>query len=282
MRLAWLTDLHLNFVARHVFKKFIEEVAAQRPDAVLLGGDVGEAGTVTGFLETLARTWQVPVYFVLGNHDFYHGSIRQVYAEVVALTQRVPALIYLSGAEPIFLPDGTLLVGADGWGDGGFGDAVGSHVRLNDFMLIEEVQAAAPGAEQRALLSELGHASAAQLQRSSSAGIEQAERVICLTHVPPFREATWHEGRISDDNWLPWFSCRATGEVLRATATAYPGKQMLVLCGHTHGVGECEMLPNLRVLTGGSEYGRPQVQRMIDTGSFGHDDCPPSTLEAVS
>ena len=265
MRLAWLTDLHLNFVSPRRIKAFIEEVAAEKPDAVLLGGDVGEAETVTGFLKRLAQAWQVPIYFVLGNHDFYHGSIRQVRAEIAELTQRVPALTYLSGAEPVLLPGGTLLVGTDGWGDGGFGDAAGSHVRLNDFVLIEEVQSAAPGPDQRALLAELGRASAAQLQKSLSAGIEQAERVICLTHVPPFREATWHEGKVSDDDFLPWFSCRATGEVLRAAATAHPGKQMLVLCGHTHGAGECEVVPNLRVVTGGSEYGRPRLQEMIQT-----------------
>ena len=131
-------------------------------------------------------------------------------------------------------------------------------------MRIEEVQAAPPGAEQRRVLAELGRRSATQLHQSLSAGIEQAERAICLTHVPPLREATWHEGKISDDHWLPWFACRATGEVLRATMAAHPGKRMLVLCGHTHSGGQCQVLPNLQVLTGGSEYHQPRVQRMID------------------
>ena len=264
MHLAWLTDLHLNFVTRRTLQRFVEEVADSKPDAVLLGGDVGEAGTVVGFLERLAHAWQVPIYFVLGNHDFYHGSIRQVHAEIDALTQRVPTLVYLSETKPILLPGGTLLVGTDGWGDGGYGNAVGTHVRLNDFMLIKEVQATLPSAEQRSLLAELGRRSAAQLQKSLSAGIEQAEQVICLTHVPPFREATWHEGKISDDQWLPWFCCRATGEVLRETMAAHPDKRMLVLCGHTHSEGQCQVLPNLQVLTGGSEYHKPRVQRVID------------------
>jgi hypothetical protein len=36
-----------------------------------------------------------------------------------------------------------------------------------------------------------------------------------------------------------------------------------VLCGHTHGQGEVTMLPNLRVQTGGAEYGKPKVNKLI-------------------
>jgi hypothetical protein len=38
---------------------------------------------------------------------------------------------------------------------------------------------------------------------------------------------------------------------------------MTVLCGHTHSAGEARVLPNLRVLTGGAEYDRPEMQRML-------------------
>jgi len=37
-----------------------------------------------------------------------------------------------------------------------------------------------------------------------------------------------------------------------------------VLCGHTHGAGEAEILPNLRVLTAGARYGAPVVQRALE------------------
>ena len=57
-------------------------------------------------------------------------------------------------------------------------------------------------------------------------------------HVPPFREACWHQGRISDDLWRPPFSCKAVGEALVEAMEAHPGREMTVLCGHTHGAGE--------------------------------------------
>ncbi len=88
--------------------------------------------------------------------------------------------------------------------------------------------------------------------------------VIVLTHVPPFRESCWHEGKVSDDNWLPFFACKAVGDALREAMAAAPDRQMTVLCGHTHGSGEAQILPNLRVLTGGAVYGKPSVQRVIE------------------
>jgi Icc protein len=54
------------------------------------------------------------------------------------------------------------------------------------------------------------------------------------------------------------------GDVLAEAMAAHPDRNMTVLCGHTHGAGEAEMLPNLRVLTGGAVYGMPRIQRVLD------------------
>ena len=83
-------------------------------------------------------------------------------------------------------------------------------------------------------------------------------------HVPPFRESCWHEGRVSDDEYLPHFSCKAVGEVLLRCMRARPDRKLTVLCGHTHGRGSVDMLPNLSVVTGGADYGRPAVQAVWD------------------
>jgi len=64
-------------------------------------------------------------------------------------------------------------------------------------------------------------------------------------HVPPFRNACWHEGKISDDEYLPHFACKAVGDVLVDVMKKYPEGKLTVLCGHTYSKGVANILPNL-------------------------------------
>ena len=90
------------------------------------------------------------------------------------------------------------------------------------------------------------------------------DRVFFATHVPPLREACWHEGRISDDHWSPHFTCLAMGQALLEVMRDFPAKQLTVLCGHTHGAGECRPAPNIEILTGGAIYGVPELVRTFE------------------
>jgi 3',5'-cyclic-AMP phosphodiesterase len=93
--------------------------------------------------------------------------------------------------------------------------------------------------------------------------LERFERVILLLHVPPFREACWHEGAVSGDDWLRHFGCKAVGEVILKYMRKHRDRRLLVLCGHTHSSGEIRPLRNVRVLTGGAAYGAPAVARVL-------------------
>lgn len=262
MRLAWLTDIHLNFVDRSTIESLASEIRATSPDVVLIGGDIGEADNVCCFLKQLADQTRLPIYFVLGNHDFYGGSIADVRAKAVELTKQSIGLTWLAATDVIALTSQTALIGHDGWGDGGYGRVTNRSPVLNDFRLIEELRK-----ERNQLLSvlrQLGEEAAAHFQSVLPFALRNHEHVIVLTHVPPFREAAWHEGHESDENWLPYFACHAAGETLRDLMEANPDRRMTVLCGHTHGAGECQPLPNLKVWTGGAEYGHPRVQRLIE------------------
>jgi len=155
----------------------------------------------------------------------------------------------------------------DGRDDGRLGNYHGSDVMLIDFGLIEEFGGFDETPDERlAKLHALGDEAAAHFRAVLPAALSRFRHVIAVTHVPPFRESCWHEGKVSGDNWLPFFSCKAVGDVLVEAMVAAPDRKMTVVCGHTHGGGEAMILPNLRVLTGGAWYGKPNVQRVLAIG----------------
>ena len=269
-RVAWLTDIHLNFLEHVDRRQFARSVADASPDAVLVGGDIGESPDVVEHLREMADIVRCPIYFVLGNHDFYRGSIAQTRREVSELAAGSDHLVYLTGADVVELSPTTALVGHDGWGDARLGDYYGSRVLLNDFLLIDELRLF--NAERDDLdrprlepvLNALGDEAAGHFARVLPAAMESHRRVVALTHVPPFREAAWHQGKPSDDDWLPFFACKAVGDCFLEVMRDRPDRELLVLCGHTHGSGETQILENLRVLTGGARYREPAIQRVFE------------------
>ena len=262
-RAVWLSDLHLDCVSPDAALACWDAVAQQAADWVLIGGDVGQAENVVPLLRQVAAVLDLPVAFVLGNHDYYRGSIDSVRAEVREACRHEPRLRYLSDSPPISLSERVALVGHDGWGDARAGDYATSEVLLNDYFLIEEL-ARISREERRLRLNALGDEAAAHARRVLPQALATHEEAIFLTHVPPFREACWHEGQLSDDNWAPHFCCLALGAALREVMGSFPHRQLTVLCGHTHGRGEAEILPNLKVLTAGAEYGQPGIERVFD------------------
>lgn len=267
MRLAWLTDIHLNFVDDAGRVRFWETVRPQA-DALVITGDIAESPTIAAHLVEIDRLLGLPVYFVLGNHDFYRGSIAETRATIARVAQQSQHLVYLSQADAIELTPSTALVGHDGWADGRFGDFDRSEVVLNDYLLIEELSRRwSLGLDKPALreaLHTLGDEAAGHLARVLGDAAARYPHVIVATHVPPFRETAWHEGRPSNDDWLPHFSSQAVGEAILAAAESQPGREILVLCGHTHSSCDVEIRKNLRVLAGKARYRHPTVVRVLE------------------
>jgi predicted MPP superfamily phosphohydrolase len=248
-RIAWTTDIHLDFVAdSNRIEQLCQSIVEVNPDVVLIGGDIAVAATIEKSLLMLANCLRRPIYFVLGNHDFYKGSIAGVRAKIAQLAERASLLHWLSNSGVIELTPQTGLIGHDGWADGRLGNRIRSEVMLNDYFLIQEFIGLAP-IRRFAKLSELGDEAARYLKRQLRSAVTRFPNLILLTHVPPFKEACWFEGQISDDDFLPHFTCSAVGEVLVPIMRAHPECQLTVLCGHTHGQGETIILPNLLVKT---------------------------------
>jgi len=262
-QLGWLTDIHLNFLSFAQRRAFYQDLCGAGLDALLIGGDIGEAASLEQYLAELEAAFPGPIYFVLGNHDFYRGSIRRVRQRVARQVANSPRLCWLSMEAVVRLSETTALVGHDGWADGRLGLSARSDVLLNDHFLIEELS----GLEKPELyrrLAALGDEAAAFLGPVFEKALQSFPRVIVLTHVPPFPEASWHEGRISDPDYMPHFASQAAGDAILEVVNRYPGREVTVLCGHTHSPGVASIRPGLTVYTGGADYGRPELQQVIE------------------
>ncbi|MGD8396210.1 MAG: metallophosphoesterase [Candidatus Eiseniibacteriota bacterium] len=303
MRAAWLTDIHLNFVAPERAAALCGDIEACGADAVLVTGDIAEGIDIDRWLRFMAARISRPIYFVLGNHDFYGASITAVRARVRRVCAEIDHLHWLPDCGTVALGTHTALVGHDGWADARLGDFAGSPIVLTDYLAIADL---APLADDRSALATrlaaLGDEAAAHFRTHLPGALAAHSEVIALIHPPPFRASCIYRGRVSDPDWLPHMSCAAAGEAMRAALDGVAGAasgaphpasrrerqresrprpgpdatrhaegrpRLTVLCGHTHGNGlsgpaTSDPYPGLRVLTGGAEYGQPAIQAILE------------------
>ena len=261
MHLAWITDPHFNFLppfGAHAFGEYVTKEA--QCDAVVLTGDIAESRSLEKASEGFAEGLGKPVYFVLGNHDYYGGSIEGTRAIASRLGGN---LRWLHSAGVVQLSHETALVGHEGLYDAQYGDPMGSRVWMSDFDWIEDLR----GLTRQELVTKLFYLGREAAQEARSVLVEalaQYPKIVMATHYPPFRDACWHEDSISNKEWLPWFTCKAMGDLLLASAEEHPDRQILVLCGHTHSPGKVDILPNLKVWTGGAQYGAPEIAHVFE------------------
>ncbi|GAB5406991.1 MAG: metallophosphoesterase [Aureliella sp.] len=260
-RIAWVTDPHFNFVKQSDWQPFVDRLVESAADLILLGGDISEADDFTWHVQRLSDATQIPIAYVLGNHDYYRGSISTAQAHARGIN--VPnKLVYLTGDSPIRLCDRWTLIGDDCPADARAGNPRTSPVQMNDFNLIEEFQ----GLEHSAritVMRALGDEAARRLKQQLSQAAAHSDNILVLSHAPPMREACWHEGQVGDDDWAPYFVCQAAGDALKSFCAGNPQCQVLVLCGHTHSSGVANVAPNLTIRTGAAVYGEPQITELI-------------------
>src|SRR5271157_3728784 len=116
-RLLWITDLHLEFSqSKGPYDWLSKSIKRSGASALLLTGDIMPSLRLPSALVKLVERVGVPVFFVLGNHDYYGGSIAKTEAAVDQVCERYKALTWLDRqAGPIRLDERTALVGTGGW-----------------------------------------------------------------------------------------------------------------------------------------------------------------------
>lgn len=262
MRLVWTTDLHLDSVPTHTWEQWVRDINALRADGLLITGDISEGDDVVLKLQNIVRDINLPVYFVLGNHDFYGSTFQATRQNVIHACRDSSQLHYLTDLSAMQISAGTYLLGEDGWADGTVGNYDTSTIHLNDFERIGDFKASAQSTWKQQL-HDIGRASATRLRTKLEQLPTDTQQVLVLTHAPPFREACWYEGKTTDDNWAPFFVAGQVGNTLLDFSQLRPECKMTVLCGHTHHAGVAKMNANLQVHTGAAISRQPGIEATI-------------------
>ncbi len=264
-RISWMTDIHLDHLSVPQRNSLGEQLSALDVDGLAITGDISSADSLEEDLEWIDSVVNYPVYFVLGNHDCYDGSIAGSHKLASDVAKNSRHLKYFDADHRVYeIGPTTCVVGHNGWADGRLGYFMASRVQLNDYYLIEEFK---NFNSYKILIAEelmkQSDAAAAFIKQSLEISVPVFDNILVLTHVPPFRSACVHEGQVSNDEWLPHFSSKSFGEALLPFMHDHPEKTMTVLCGHTHGDGVVNIASNLTVHTGGAQYGRPRIQPYV-------------------
>lgn len=285
MKIAWATDIHLNFIDDNQLEIF-NKVLSQY-DAVFLTGDLSEFPYLKYHLEKMAEEINKPIYFVLGNHDYYYGSVKEMKKEMKSFKNK--NLFYLANKDFIKLNKNTAIVGHDCWYDGKFGDYWNSRLAMSDFLLIEEFYKKiniwqlnngyfreCPKEKDKVIVTKGKTEILEKMEELSSKGNEHIisslkkaynkgfRKIIALTHVPPFLQNSLYNNKPSNDTWAPFFTNKNLGDNLLEFASNYKDCEVIVLCGHSHHRAIYQPLNNLIVKTGDAEYNYPKIEEILE------------------
>jgi predicted phosphohydrolase len=270
LQCCWLTDLHLDLAPTEAAVRLGAWIHQRKPKFIALTGDIAEAPSLLDALRTLELRTSVegctddpPIFFVLGNHDYYKGSIAAVRGAVSELCKESRRLFWMNESGIQQISARTCVVGHDGWYDARSGLGEAAHFVISDFQEIEDLRVQPTPEARIARMRELADEGTAYLERRLFKAARRFDEVIILTHVPPGEDLSYYKGQPGSMHSLPFFSCRSSGEMFKRVALQHQTTRFTVLCGHTHAERRQEPVPghpNLRILVGGADYGFPAPQ----------------------
>lgn len=262
MRLGFATDIHLDQFNKdekpNLRRQFAGEEIGRGLDALVVGGDISTGPLLKEHLGAFCKGAGVPVYFVLGNHDFWDAA----FADVQATASEFPG--YLDKAGVVELTPTTALVGRSGWYDTLSGNPFApSNMAPKDWKKTERLvyvfrEMYMLQAECRRWSTEEAEAARPILEDAA----RRYSRVIFVTHFPCFEEACWDEDGfpdIEERGWWPWSINTTMGHMLLDVVEAHPKTHFTLLTGHTHGGGRKQLRDNLLCISGKARYKHPAL-----------------------
>lgn len=248
----WMTDIHMNFLVNAgVKRKFLQKVEKCKAP-IFITGDIGDGRTLSTNLKELATASEFPVYFVTGNHDYYHSSFERTEDIIRMSVQEFPNLVYLPVSGLVPLTEDTCIIGPESWADGKVVPFVETYpFCMNDFVHIADLK----DVDKRKVVK--------TFQKRASDGVEalkscldqarlKYKKIIIMSHAVPFGRLT------TPSDYQPFYVWYEGGTTICDFCDANPEIEVLWLSGHTHCPSSFKR-DKLNAYVLGSEYCFPQI-----------------------
>lgn len=260
MKICWLSDIHLNFVSEEAAKALFESVRVHDSQCVFVTGDISESPALSFHLDLMDQIVGKPVYFILGNHDFWYSTTQMIWENLPKLVNKMSFMKYMTAGTYMPLDTETCVIGHDGWYDARYGDAAGSKFGMRDWSIMGDYVNCKNIHQVIEKSQEIAAHSVEHFRKNLVETVKRYKKIVLLTHMPPFDDTHIYQGQIGEAHAQPWFTNRMLGELFYTAAKANPGIQFVVFAGHTHGRISKDILPNLLVHVAGVDYGAPVIQ----------------------
>lgn len=281
-KFAWCSDIHLDNLRRDgrpdeaALIRFSESLIKDDPSGIIITGDISTAAELVYHLSVMERVVERPIYYVLGNHDFWGSSFDAVRTQLREVGKHTQYLRYLTDLPYIPVTTATAVVGHDGWYDARNGDYRGSSFLMYDWYKIQDFlsdMSQKPGPNglpqdtMNAVVTRcrnIADAAARQIADGIKGALRYHKSIIIATHVPPFERSHIYGGKIGDKHAQPWYTSRVMGEMILEAAKQNPSVRFTVLAGHTHGRFDGQIANNVYCHVAGAEYGSPRLADLIE------------------
>lgn len=259
----WIGDLHLDKASPKQLDAFFNHVSHTDSSIVIVTGDISSSTYLRKHLLKLAEVCAPrPVYFVLGNHDYYGSSIEKVESNIAELSGSVENLFHLDGKCIIPLSEEACLIGHRGWADARAGYGTRTVIDSPDWKAINEFRGLTKKQSMNKMVT-LGKESAMVFRKTLPLALARFRHVVIATHTPPFPSAVKYAGKPCGPTHLPHFTNLSAGMAILGITRAFPKRQITVLSGHTHSNLATWIRPNLAVYVGRPRSASPKHLEII-------------------
>jgi predicted phosphohydrolase len=263
-RYAWYSDTHLNLSVFPFLKRmFISRLKKSGVDGVMITGDVSSGSWLESDLGFLARHFDGPIYFVLGNHDYHNRHIESVHSDVRRLTAKYPNLFWMTENPLIALAEDVALIGTEGWYDATLGDPQLLRWTLDWMITFDFLHK--KGIDQRIdMWRNMSSISSEIIAERLEHALQDHKTVYVMTHFPPWKEATRAVGTPFENFWLPYNTNFAMGQAIERVMSGRKKKRVIVLAGHTHTPCHIRVTNNIECIVARASYwGRVRPEQTI-------------------